>query len=83
MKIISPSLRLCVISDKTLDSTNEGTERVDWYRNQVDQSGAVIINTDGSTENRRVLTTRRDGSIHICAQADGEWWCYKNTAWKA
>jgi beta-lactamase superfamily II metal-dependent hydrolase len=82
MKVISPTLRLCVMSDKTLDSTNEETECVDWYRQHVIASGAKVIKPDGSIEDRRVLTTRKDGSIHIQVEPDGTWRCYKDTRWK-
>jgi len=60
-KIIKP--QLCIVSDKTLDSTNLGTECIEWYRERT--SGVIVNKSDGKTEERRVLTTRCDGSIHL------------------
>jgi beta-lactamase superfamily II metal-dependent hydrolase len=82
MKLISPTLRLCVISDKNIDSSNEETECVAWYRNHVAEEGVNVIKPDGGTENRRVLTTRKDGSVHIRADSSGIWWCYRGIGWK-
>jgi hypothetical protein len=81
MEIISPTLRLCIISDKAIDVSSENTECVDWYRSHVSGDGCKVVDRDGSTEKRRVLTTRKDGSIHISVRRNGEWWCYKDTTW--
>lgn len=76
--VISP--RLCIISDKSIDSSNENTECVDWYCNRA--SGCRIVKADGTAEERQVLTTRNDGSIHLQIDNGGSWWCYKQTGWK-
>jgi beta-lactamase superfamily II metal-dependent hydrolase len=76
--IIRPML--CVVSDKTLDSTNLETECIDWYRERT--TGATVTKSDGATEKRQVLTTRCDGSVHLQIDSSGQWWCYSNTAWR-
>lgn len=76
MKILEPSLRLCIVSDKSLDKDNENTSNTQWYLDRV-KKGVFF----GDTE-RKVLTTRNDGSIHIHSDNKGVWTVWKNTHWK-
>jgi beta-lactamase superfamily II metal-dependent hydrolase len=69
---------LCIISDKPLDKDNRNTASTDWYTKRT--SGAKINGYDGQ---RKVLTTRNDGSIFIDVADTGAWTVYPNTSWKA
>lgn len=71
---ISPLL--CIVSDKNIDDSNENTEVTEWYRNKC--SGVNVV---GSTERRKVLTTRCDGSIFLRVES-AQWWVYPNTRWR-
>ena len=77
MDILKPTLRLCIISDKSLEKDNKNTANTQWYSDRV---GKGIL--FGDTE-RKVLTTRNDGSIHIHADNKGMWTVWRNTHWKA
>lgn len=66
---------LSIISDKAVDDSNRNTICVDWYRQR---SRGLQSTVDGL---RHVLTTRRDGSIHIQANANGNWIVRTNCAW--
>ena len=77
MEILKPTLRLCIISDKCLEKDNENTANTQWYSDRVDNGISF-----GDTE-RKVLTTRNDGSIHIHADNKGKWTVWTNTTWKA
>ncbi len=76
-KKITPTL--CVVSDKMIDSTNEDTECIQWYRDRT--IGCEFIYADGSKKVRKVLTTRKDGSIFIAADPL-TWYCETQTNWK-
>jgi competence protein ComEC len=77
-KVISPML--CVISDKTIDDTNENTVATNYYSQKA--SGALVANLPAGNNTRKVLTTRSDGSIFIEAD-EKNWWVYKDTNWKS
>ena len=78
---ISPAL--CVISDKAIDSSNENTVRVDWYRQR---TRGVPFSTRETPPKplgtRHVLTTRRDGSIHFQANGLGNWRVWTECRWE-
>ncbi len=73
-EIISP--KLCIISDKPLDKDNKNTVSTDWYSRR--STGCSV---NGYTGERKVLTTRSDGSIFIKINEAGTWWVYPNTGW--
>jgi beta-lactamase superfamily II metal-dependent hydrolase len=73
------SPQLCVISDKPVDDDNVNTESTAWY---TARSSGCNVTANGSVYQRKVLTTRNDGSIHIVAREDGTWLVYAGTAWK-
>lgn len=60
---------LCVASDKVLDDQNEGTSNIEWYSARTSDTP---LNIDGSLQNRKVLTTRKDGDILITISTTGE-----------
>jgi competence protein ComEC len=76
-EIISP--KLCIISDKAIESDNENTVETDWYCKRT--SGA-IVNFGNQTTTRKVLTTRCDGSVYISVDGDGMWTVFGNTSWR-
>ena len=75
---ISP--KLCIISDKAIDNTNENTEATNWYTAR--SSGCKVRLSGGMMGDRKVLTTRNDKSIHIQANSRGEFWVFADTRWK-
>jgi len=77
-KVISPML--CVVSDKTIDQTNENTQCIQKYNSKT--SGIRFTAPDGTVSDRKVLTTRCDGSIHLSADASGKWKCHLKTRWQ-
>jgi beta-lactamase superfamily II metal-dependent hydrolase len=66
---------LCVISDKSIDKTNENTVCTTWYS----QRATGVNWSDGTV--RKVLTTRSDGSIHI-QTAGGGFHVWGGVNWK-
>lgn len=74
-KYISP--KLCVVSDKSIDDTNENTVATNWYTLR-----SQGCNISGYTGQRKVMTTRNDGSIHISVDDKGSWTVYPNTTWR-
>lgn len=76
-KYISP--KLCIISDKPIDETNKNTVATNWYTNR--SSGANVIKSDGTSDIRKVVSTRNDGSIFIKIMDTGKWYVYLNTKW--
>lgn len=70
--------RLCIVSDKIIDQTNENTESIQWYCDRT--IGAEFKMDDGSRKVRKVLTTRSDGSIFIAADPL-TWYLRTHTAW--
>jgi competence protein ComEC len=69
--------KLCIVSDKPLDKTNENTASTDWYARR-----SLGCNVEGYFEPRKVLTTRSDNSIFVKVNEKGTWWVYPNTNWK-
>lgn len=59
---------LCVASDEILNEKNEGTSNIQWYS---DRTSDVRISIDGSMQNRKVLTTRKDKDIYFQISDDG------------
>lgn len=53
---------LCIASDKILDEDNEGTANIQWYS---DRTSDQRININGTMQNRKVLTTRKDKDICV------------------
>jgi len=74
--VISPML--CIISDKSLDKDNKNTTATNWYTER--STGCNIV---GYTDQKKVLSTRANGSICITVNEKGEWWVYPNTTWRA
>ena len=72
---ISPCV--CVISDKALEKDNQHTEATDWYTQRA--SGCKV---NGCKDERKVLTTRCDGSIFVAINEQGTWSVYANTTWR-
>lgn len=68
---------LCLISDKSVDDSNENTIATNWYTQR--SKGCNVVGYD---KPRKVLTTRSDGSIFIKVNEEGTWWVYPNTSWK-
>ena len=60
---------LCIASDKVLDEQNEGTSNIDWYSARTSDTPLII---DQSPQNRKVLTTRKDGDIFMAISATGD-----------
>jgi len=59
---------LCVVSDKILDETNEGTSNIAWYEDRTSDQKIMI---DGKLQSRLVLTTRKDKDIFISISDKG------------
>jgi len=78
-RYISP--KLCIISDKSIDETNKNTVATDWYTHR--STGINIIKSDGTIENRKVLTTRKDNSIFIESNENGNYYIYQDTKWRS
>lgn len=74
-EIISPML--CIISDKAIEKDNENTVATDWYRYR--SKGCNVV---GYNEQRKVLSTRSEGSIFISVNDEGNWWVYPKTSWR-
>ncbi|MCL4458142.1 MAG: hypothetical protein M1147_00195 [Nitrospirae bacterium] len=74
-ELISPML--CIISDKAIEKDNENTVATDWYRYR--SKGCNVV---GCNEQRKVLSTRSEGSIFISVNDEGNWRVYPNTSWK-
>ena len=72
---ISPLL--CIISDKPIEKDSENTAATDWYT--LKSTGCNVV---GSEKQRKVLTTRADGSIFISVNEKGTWSVYRNTRWE-
>ena len=53
---------LCIASDEVLNEKNEGTSNIKWYS---DRTSDIMVNIDGSMQNRKVLTTRKDKDIYL------------------
>ncbi len=76
-EVIKP--KLCIISDKAIEKDNKNTVATSWYSDGKRTSGC---NVSGFTDEKKVLTTRANGSIFISINNDGGWTVYPNTAWK-
>jgi beta-lactamase superfamily II metal-dependent hydrolase len=76
MEMLKPDLRLCIISDKSLEKDNENTSNTQWYTDRI-KKGRRFNGVE-----RKVLTTRNDGSIHIQADCEETWNIYTQTPWK-
>ena len=55
-----PLLRIA--SDEVLNEKNEGTSNIQWYS---DRTSDEKINIDGTMQNRKILTTRKDKDIYL------------------
>ena len=60
---------LCVASDEVLNEKNEGTSNIQWYS---DRTSDLRIFIDGVLQNRKVLTTRKDGDIYLQVSDNNE-----------
>ena len=59
---------LCIASDEVLNEKNEGTSNIQWYS---DRTSDQEINIDGTMQNRKVLTTRKDKDIFLQVSDSG------------
>lgn len=67
---------LCIISDKSIEKDNGNTASTAWY-----SARSAGCNVVGSTVQRKVLSTRSDGSIFLSIDDKGDWRVYPNTKW--
>lgn len=59
---------LCIVSDEVLNDKNEGTSVTQWYYERTSEESITI---NGSSANRRVLTTRNDKDIYVEVDENG------------
>ncbi|MDD2468757.1 MAG: hypothetical protein PHI97_32690 [Desulfobulbus sp.] len=69
--------KLCVISDKPIEKDNKNTASTSWY--SVRSSGCKVV---GASSERKVVSTRSDGSIFISVDDKGSLQVCTNTAWR-
>ena len=60
---------LGIASDEVLNEKNEGTSNIGWYSDKISDT---YINIDGTLQNRKVLTTRKDKDIFLQLSSSGE-----------
>jgi beta-lactamase superfamily II metal-dependent hydrolase len=60
---------LCIASDEILNNRNEGTSNIQWYTNRASDE---MVNIDGTPQNRKVLTTRKDKDIYLQLSTEGD-----------